>query len=393
MGKIEEYRKVLIRLINQTDLDEYLIHESRLPGPRANLELARAVAEEGSLELFRRYLSIDAQAAPYGSALEFLPLCGAIGLGKFLTNSSPEIFEELRSHASDPRWRIREGVAMALQRYGAQNMEGLIREMSKWSQGSPWERRAAIAGLCEPSLLHKPADLRRVLDILDQVTRDIHGETNRKTEGFIALKKALGYAWSVAVAASLKMGQPYLAAWLDDTDQVIQWILKENLKKPRLKKLDLEWSSNSGRGELIAPCGMDCALCVSYQFGKNDLNRQGFGKAYCAGCRPRGKNCTFLKKQCSRLGEGRVEFCFECEDFPCKRLTALDKRYRSKYHMSMIENLKDIKALGMEKFLEVEAEKWRCPKCGGVICCHNGLCLNCDLDKLLANKKYRWGED
>ena len=202
MGKIEEYRKVLIRLINQTDLDEYLIHESRLPGPRANLELARAVAEEGSLELFRRYLSIDAQAAPYGSALEFLPLCGAIGLGKFLTDSSPEIFEELRSHASDPRWRIREGVAMALQRYGAQNMEGLIREMSKWSQGSPWERRAAIAGLCEPSLLHKPADLRRVLDILDQVTRDIHGKPTAKRKA-LPLRKPC-YAWSVVVAAFRK---------------------------------------------------------------------------------------------------------------------------------------------------------------------------------------------
>jgi hypothetical protein len=27
-----------------------------------------------------------------------------------------------------------------------------------------------------------------------------------------------------------------------------------------------------------------------------------------------------------------------------------------------------------------------------VICCHNGLCLNCNLDKLRQNKKYRWAE-
>jgi hypothetical protein len=27
-----------------------------------------------------------------------------------------------------------------------------------------------------------------------------------------------------------------------------------------------------------------------------------------------------------------------------------------------------------------------------VICCHNGLCLNCELDRLVQNKKYRWGE-
>jgi hypothetical protein len=42
----------------------------------------------------------------------------------------------------------------------------------------------------------------------------------------------------------------------------------------------------------------------------------------------------------------------------------------------------------MEKFLEREEVKWRCPQCGGMICCHNGLCLNCDLEKLQRNKKY-----
>lgn len=69
-----------------------------------------------------------------------------------------------------------------------------------------------------------------------------------------------------------------------------------------------------------------------------------------------------------------------------------DKRYRTKYHMSMIENLESIKEQGMEQFLIQEEEKWKCPKCGGTICCHNGLCLNCQLDTLLENKKYRWDE-
>jgi ribosomal protein L37E len=27
-----------------------------------------------------------------------------------------------------------------------------------------------------------------------------------------------------------------------------------------------------------------------------------------------------------------------------------------------------------------------------VICCHNGLCFNCGLDKLRQNKKYHWEE-
>ena len=143
---------------------------------------------------------------------------------------------------------------------------------------------------------------------------------------------------------------------------------------------------------LIAPCGMNCGVCVHYLAMKNDLKNKGFSRAYCSGCRPRGENCTFMRGNCEKVGKGLVRFCFECEDFPCKRLKALDKRYSTKYHLSMIENLYSIKEQGMAFFLEKEDAKWRCPDCGETICCHNGLCLNCSLDKLRMNKKYRWGE-
>jgi hypothetical protein len=143
---------------------------------------------------------------------------------------------------------------------------------------------------------------------------------------------------------------------------------------------------------LIAPCGINCGVCVRYLAMKNDLKTKGFGKKYCPGCLPRGLNCTFMSQQCDLLGKGLVRFCYECGSFPCRRLKALDKRYSTKYHMNLIDNLEYIKKQGMVKFLEKEAEKWQCPECGEAICCHNGLCLNCNLDKLRQNKKYRWGE-
>ncbi len=143
---------------------------------------------------------------------------------------------------------------------------------------------------------------------------------------------------------------------------------------------------------LIAPCGMNCNLCVSYMAMKNDLKKKGFSRKYCPGCLPRDKNCAFMKKHCDLLGNGHIRFCYECPDYPCGRLKSLDERYRTKYHMSMLENLDFIKAHGIEQFLEKETVKWSCPECGGVICCHNGLCLSCSLDKLRQNKKYRWGE-
>ena len=145
--------------------------------------------------------------------------------------------------------------------------------------------------------------------------------------------------------------------------------------------------------KLIAPCGMNCGVCVSYLAMKNDLKNKGFAKKYCPGCLPRGKNCVFMQDNCELLGKGLVRFCYECGSYPCRRLKALDKRYRTKYHLSMIENLNFIQTRGLGAFLEKEMAEWRCTRCGGVICCHNGLCLNCDIDKLRQNKKYRWNED
>ncbi|NLT18570.1 MAG: hypothetical protein BWX72_01120 [Firmicutes bacterium ADurb.Bin080] len=144
--------------------------------------------------------------------------------------------------------------------------------------------------------------------------------------------------------------------------------------------------------ELIAPCGMNCGLCYAYQFREKDLNKQGFHRAYCPGCIPRGKNCVYMGKQCKPLSEGLIRFCYECGDFPCKKLKALDKRYHTKYRMSMIENLLFIREKGVEEFLEQQKIKWKCSKCDEFICCHFGLCLNCDIEKLKSNNKYRWDE-
>lgn len=139
--------------------------------------------------------------------------------------------------------------------------------------------------------------------------------------------------------------------------------------------------------DLIAPCGMNCGLCAAYQFKEMDLNKRGFHRKYCPGCIPRGEHCLHMADNCETLRDGKLRFCFECSSYPCKRLKALDRRYVTKYHMSMIENLDYIHDNGMESFLDKEANKWTCPKCGKTICCHNGLCLSCDIDLLLKKKK------
>ena len=239
MGKIEEYRRILQ---GTADWDHYLLAESCLPGPRANLELAHAVAEEGGLDLFRRYLSYTSTQAPYGSTLEFLPLCGVIGLGRVLSEGRLDLLPAIRICASDPRWRMREGVAMALQRFGDADMNRLLQEMEDWSHGNLLEKRAAIASLCEPRLLKKVENTRRVLVLLDQITRDFLEEEQRKTDEFVALRKALGYCWSVITVANPEDGKNRMERWFSSQDQDIRWIMRENLKKNRLQKIDREWT-------------------------------------------------------------------------------------------------------------------------------------------------------
>lgn len=60
---------------------------------------------------------------------------------------------------------------------------------------------------------------------------------------------------------------------------------------------------------LIAPCGMNCTLCVNYQAGENELKKKGLGRGYCAGCIPRGKHCAYRKDNCDLVGKGLVRFC------------------------------------------------------------------------------------
>ena len=62
-------------------------------------------------------------------------------------------------------------------------------------------------------------------------------------------------------------------------------------------------------------------------------------------------------------------FCYDCAGFPCDRLKHLDKRYRTRYGMSEIENLEYIRDSGLDAFLEKEQSRWVSER--GVLCVHD----------------------
>jgi hypothetical protein len=238
MSKIAEYQE---KLGDLTDWDAYLLKESGLPGPRGNIELAQAVANAGDRELFRRYLSYSADIAPVNSPYEFLAFCGAVGLGRLLAEGDLSNLQTLRILASDQRWRMREAVAMALQRLGDVNIAQLLKAMQSWSLGTPLEQRAAAAAVCEPRLLGEVRYAREALKILDTITASLEQRLDRRGEDFLTLRKGLGYCWSVAVAALPDEGKALMEKWLAMSDKDIQWIMRENLKKSRLERMDASW--------------------------------------------------------------------------------------------------------------------------------------------------------
>jgi len=130
------------------------------------------------------------------------------------------------------------------------------------------------------------------------------------------------------------------------------------------------------RRDLAAPCGMNCGVCMRYLATISGLAKRA-GTTECTGCRPKNKNCAFIKKSCQWLRERKAEFCFECPVFPCRKLETLNRRYVTRYGTSLIDNLLQIREAGVDRWLEKEAEKWRCPDCEGTVSIHNGKCYGC----------------
>jgi len=130
--------------------------------------------------------------------------------------------------------------------------------------------------------------------------------------------------------------------------------------------------STKTNSPLIAPCGINCRLCRAYVRTINP----------CPGCRGddrlKSKTCAACQiKNCGKLKEGRFQYCFSCDGFPCARVIHLEKRYTSNYGVSVLDNLLEIQKNGISSFVRNENRKWICPKCSEMICMHKAQCISC----------------
>ena len=227
----------------------YLAERSGLPGPRANLTLAQAVADVADERMLHSLSE---------SADEFEALCGTIGLGRLLAEApagSSPLWRRLADLAADDRWRVREGVALALQRVGDADRPAFWALLAVWSgegvdpapptANGLLRARAVAAAAAEPRLVKEHSDAVRALHVLEGCTTlllNIPAEARRAdrrlAEAVRVLRQTLGYAFSVVGVAAPTETFSALERWAMTGDPDARQLVRENLKKARLTKAD-----------------------------------------------------------------------------------------------------------------------------------------------------------
>lgn len=222
------------------DVIEHLLFNSKLPGKRANLELMWQFAQNATAEEINcclSYKDYDLNNSPE----EFVVMCGVLGLC-MMYKSEPQIaLSKIEAYANSNSWRVREAAAMGIQELLIIKTKEVLNILDEWSLKNERYKRCIIAGLCEPKNLENKYILDSAFKYLNMFTNDYNSYTSKLSEDQKILRKALGYAWSVAIVADCNKGKSLFVKLLDSDNKNIRWIVKNNLKKNRLKKIDVEW--------------------------------------------------------------------------------------------------------------------------------------------------------
>ena len=93
---------------------------------------------------------------------------------------------------------------------------------------------------------------------------------------------------------------------------------------------------------LFSACGLNCGLCPRFHTD---------GSSRCPGCAGEGFSevhpaCGILSC-CRRKG---IEYCFQCEDFPCPKYNSVDSSDSFITHRNQILDLEKAKHIGMEAY-------------------------------------------
>jgi hypothetical protein len=232
-------------------LEFYLRDQSRLPGARANLELAQDFSQILAFEAstypheartLLNHLVRDEKQIASNTPSEFVLMCGVLAFGycaAFIPVWRLDIFPLLTHYACSLSWRVREATALALQKLLlAAPSEMLPALVELLARGDCLQQRACLAAVSEPSLLKVTEFVVSALAMQRSAIERLHALpiTQRRQTDVRVLRQTLSYTLGIVTAACPDSGFALMceiAAW---NDPDINWILRENIKKRRLAK-------------------------------------------------------------------------------------------------------------------------------------------------------------
>ncbi len=142
---------------NTRQLFDLLTRGSFLPSPRINETLVEHFADECRTRgaradrLAQTMASLDPDAAPGATVLEFLPVCGiaALGARAAVDDAAFEpMLEAIHESADDMRFRVRDAVVGALVTIGARRGDALLTRLAPWMDGL-FHAAAVLRGLAD----------------------------------------------------------------------------------------------------------------------------------------------------------------------------------------------------------------------------------------------------
>ncbi|MFZ4462715.1 MAG: DUF3795 domain-containing protein [Bacteroidales bacterium] len=147
-------------------------------------------------------------------------------------------------------------------------------------------------------------------------------------------------------------------------------------------------AGSSSNKALAAACGLYCGACGIYlATQENDSEKilqyavvlhQSFEETLCDGCGATRKSlhcfkiCIFI--QCKR--EKGVDFCVDCEEFPCHALS----EFKSKmpHRIEIIDSQNRMKEIGLENWLHEMKNYFSCPRCKTTNSAYHLTCRKCE---------------
>jgi hypothetical protein len=136
---------------------------------------------------------------------------------------------------------------------------------------------------------------------------------------------------------------------------------------------------------LLGICGVYCGACTTYRaYNDNDQTlidwevKMGMPRdeIYCRGC-----TSDLVNEWCSKcdfrkcVEDKGITYCFECADFPCKKLVDFSK---TRPHRTLgLQNLRQLKETSIKEWLKQQEKRWTCSTCGKKLHWYSEECPDC----------------